>query len=118
MFGSVVEMPSASIFRSVASAVAGAVPESAVVVGLEVSAESSHVTVWTTTPMLVIGSRGRTAEMVRDAIAAAVGHPVRLKVELADGDVEDGSGRVANDEQLTRRDLDPVLRPRIPRPPA
>jgi hypothetical protein len=63
----------------------GAVPERAVVVGLEVSPGTSHVTVWTSTPRTVIGPSGRKAQDVQAALEAGdhtvcVGHngPPRL----------------------------------------
>jgi predicted RNA-binding protein YlqC (UPF0109 family) len=113
-------VPSGSTFLSVARAVADALPDEAVIVGLEVSVDSSYVTVWTTTPRQVIGKGGRGAETIRDVIVEVVGHPVNLKVELADGELEGDSGITDRLGRTTMTvattDIDPVPRPRIPRP--
>ena len=108
-------MPSAREFRAVADALLDALPADAVVVGIEVSANSEQVTLWTTTPGACIGGRGHMAETIRDAVTEVVGRPVCLKVELADGEIVGGpSGESVG--IVTRQDLDPMPRPRVPRP--
>jgi hypothetical protein len=86
-----------------------------VVVGIEVSADSDRVTLWTTTPDACIGRRGHVAETIRDAVAGAVGRPVQFKVELADGEIVDGPSSESVGT-LVHRDLDPIPLPRVPRP--
>jgi hypothetical protein len=109
---------SAPDFKTVSDAVLGAMPDSAVVVGLEVSADSGHVSVWTTTHATVVGPRGHVAESIRRAVSRAVGRDVRLTVELADGDIEGESATPTGRGILTRTIRDPTPRPRIPHPTA
>ncbi len=72
---------------------------------------------WTTTPLAVVGRGGRVGESVRNAVREVVGRSIKFKVELADGDIDDG---MTPGEPLTptfptvRYDTNPVPRPRIP----
>jgi hypothetical protein len=97
----------------VSDALLAQLPDHAVIVGLEVSADLSYVTLWTTTPLSVIGPRGAMAETLRAAAADAVGTPVHFRVELAEGDITDTSP--GNGFQLVPQPATAPL-PRIPRP--
>ena len=111
-------MPSSGDFKAMTNALCDALPAQAVVVGVEISSGSSYVTIWTTTPAEVIGSRGRMAESIREALERVAGKPIKFKVELADGDSEgDGAGSDPGSASGTilKSDLDPVPRPRVPR---
>jgi ribosomal protein S3 len=110
-------VPSAEEFKAISDALCQALPADAVLAGLEVSSDLTFVTVWTTTPMAVIGSRGRIAESIQGALERATGKHVNFKVELADGDIrgeqdEPTLGAVS----VARHDTEPAPRPRIPRP--
>jgi len=114
-------VPSSGDFKAMTDALCDALPAQAVVVGVEISSGSSYVTIWTTTPAEVIGSRGRMAESIREALERVAGKPIRFKVKLADGDIEgDGAESEGSDPgsasgTVLKRDLDPVPRPRVPR---
>jgi hypothetical protein len=82
-------VPSARSFKAVSDALLAQLPDDAVIVGLEVSADQSFVTLWTTTPRSVIGRRGTIAETLREAVADVVGTAVHFSVELAEGDITD-----------------------------
>ena len=110
-------MPSAEEFKTISDALCQALPADAVLAGLEVSSDLTYVTVWTTTPLVVIGPLGRVAETIQGALEHATGKQVKFKVELADGDIEGEQAEpISGAASVMRRAIDPTPRPRIPRP--
>jgi hypothetical protein len=100
----------------VSDALLAQLPDDAVIVGLEVSADLSYVTLWTTTPLSVIGPRGAMAETLRAAVADIVGTPVHFRVELAEGALTDTPAGPSEGFPLAHQSATAPL-PRIPRPP-
>lgn len=83
------------VFNVVAQALGDTVPDRARIASVEVSEDSSVVVLRTLTPALVIGRRGSTADDIRDAISAALGSPVQLRiVEVEDPPEEPPLGGV------------------------
>lgn len=91
-------MPSWKTFRCVTDALNDNLPDDAVVEAVQVSADLSSVTLWTSTPGHVIGRRGSVAQMISEALNASLGMHVRLLIqEVGDPADEDLLGEPLSD---------------------
>lgn len=115
-------MPKPLSFKELGDVLAECLAQEAVLVGVEISADKSRVTIWTTTPSIVIGRKGKVIDMLTDRLTISFGANVKIRVELAEGDIEDvtssstGGSTSLGSTALTVHDLNPMPRPRIPRP--
>ena|ERR1700689_5054637 len=83
-------VPRWEVFKAVAQTVSEVLPHDALIVSVEVSEDSSLVTLRTLTPGIVIGRRGTVAEGIRDALRASVGPQVYLRIEEVKDPPDDG----------------------------
>ena len=61
--------------------IARVVPADADVTAIAVSADSQLVTIWTSTPGLLIGRRGETADLIKAKLAKVAGRWVELHIK-------------------------------------
>jgi hypothetical protein len=72
----------------------GALPPGTDVSSISFSADSRVVTIWTKTPGLILGRRGSTAALIREALSSASGSRIELHVVEVKEPPEDPLGGV------------------------
>jgi hypothetical protein len=82
-------MPSWKTFRCVTDVLGDHLADDAVVEAVQVSADLSTITLWTSTPGVVIGRRGAVAQRISDALKDSLGIQVRLLVQELDDPPDD-----------------------------
>ena len=83
-------MPRWEAFRCVAQALTERLPVDALIEAIEITDDSSVVTVWTSTPGVVIGRQGTTAEAIWGALRESIGREVRFLVKETKQPPDDG----------------------------
>jgi hypothetical protein len=87
-------MPSSVAFRCISEALSENLPDDAVIEAVQVSADQSRVTIWTSTPGAVIGRRGSVAQRINDSLKSSLGKQVLVFVaevnDTPDSDVFGG----------------------------
>lgn len=112
-------MPSAFDFMAVTGVLASWYPPEADIVGVEISADRSYVTIWTTTPRAIIGPGGQLAETVRRSLEIQLDTTLTFRVERAESDngehVSDTDLEGVNPVWPVGISAEAVPKPRIPR---
>jgi predicted RNA-binding protein YlqC (UPF0109 family) len=97
-------VPQRELLQVVTDALGRVLPAEAVIEAVEVSEDPVTVTVWTSTPGIVLGRRGKTAEAIRLELSAAAGTHVHLSLQRVEEPPASGPSPGG------------VREPRVPRP--
>jgi hypothetical protein len=73
-------IPSAKLFQCISDAITENLPNEAVIEAVQVAADQSTVTIWTSTPGAVIGQRGSVAQRINDSLRSSLGKQILILV--------------------------------------
>ena len=88
-------VPSSKLFRCISEALSQNLPDEAMIAAIQVAADQSTITIWTSTPGAVIGRKGSVAQRINDSLSTSLGRHVLIVVaEVSDAPDDDLFGGV------------------------
>jgi hypothetical protein len=100
----ILEVPISSpeLIRCISETLSESLPDDAVIQAVQVSADQSTITIWTSTPGAVIGPRGSVARQINDSLKSSLGNKVLILVaEVSDPPQDDLFGGVREPREPT-----------------